>query len=82
MKRTFIALGIAGIGMVPGLALADTASVQVDADHTATIASAAPGASTRDLLTPEEILALVAKSKPASVSPAQTSRDVPAYEPK
>ena len=70
MKRMLLSLAVAGIGLVPAVALADTDSVKVDAGHTATVAKAGSGAS-RDLLTPEDILAAVKNSKPAGlVAPA------------
>lgn len=75
MKRLLLSLAVAGIGMVPGLALADTSSVSVDKDHTATVAKAG-AAATRDLLSVEDILAMVAKSKPASLT-APEPKDLP-----
>ena len=54
MKRMLLSLAVAGIGMIPAVALADTDSVKVDAGHTATVAKAGAGAS-RDLLTPEDL---------------------------
>jgi hypothetical protein len=75
MKRLLLSLAAAGIGMVPAIALADTDTVKVDAGHTATVAKAGAGA-TRDIPSIEDILAMVGKSKPASLT-APEPKDLP-----
>jgi hypothetical protein len=75
MKRILLSVAAAGIGLVPAVALADTDSVKVDGGHTATIAKAGTGAS-RDIPSIEDILAMVAKSKPASLT-APDPKDMP-----
>lgn len=66
MKRLLISLAVASLGLVPAVALADTATSKVDSDHSATGATATQGAN-RDLLTPEDILAIVKNSHPAGL---------------
>jgi hypothetical protein len=75
MNRILLTVAAAGIGMIPAVALADTETVKVDGGHTATIAKAGAGA-TRDIPSIEDILAMVGKSKPASLT-APDPKDLP-----